>query len=56
MSEVWLEFPMGEDAPRADEVPVFRLARPRHYVPERAWGKENELFPKTATHLRRKTS
>jgi hypothetical protein len=26
------------DVPRADEVPVFRLARPRHMAPDRAWG------------------
>jgi hypothetical protein len=31
------DFPAG-DVPRVDEVPIFRLARPRHIVPERAWG------------------
>ncbi len=39
---VWFGFP-GGDVPRVDEVPVLRLARPRHMVPDRAWGKEKEM-------------
>jgi hypothetical protein len=41
------------DVPRADEVPVLRQVRPRHYVPERALGKE--LKSLTAGTLRSRT-
>jgi hypothetical protein len=59
--DVWLGFPLGRgDIPRVDEIPVFwwdevpviRLARPRHMVPDRARGKEKEMKALAARTLR----